>query len=555
MKILIIAWYYAPRIGGVETVARMLAKGAKKKNEVVVLTSSEKDKIEYIDGIKVIRTHYLLPRDGSNDFTEYVKNLIEKENIELVHCHNISYPFNPEKSIEIIKVCNQMGVPVIEHAHNAQLKQPGRTRKIIHSDIDRIICVSGFVEKNLIKRGVSKNKLEILNNPINTKLFDISRIEKENIKKLKKKISPEGYPIIFFPGRVIRVSKMEIGEQKQFKIVVRALKILKDRGVKFKLAIPCSRGQPGVDRGKISRAQEITNKFLELKNIRGETFIFKESLGTKNMPLAYAASDIVCMPSLNETFGMVFAEAQSMQRPIVAAKSGAAPFVISKKAGVLIKPGDYKELAIEIEKLIKNVRLRKKLGKEGRKRILKLFSEKKIVEKLLKIYSELCKSRTYFVRHPETVKNKNNKITGWEITKYSGEGKKQFKKILNFFRNHHEIIYSSDLPRCLELANAISRQNKSRLITSELLRERNFRETKPYNSFEDENKFKRRIMKFTKKYNLGNSIIISHSGVVFEIIGDLLDKKDKIRYHSSPRNTLFQIETNKKQKILEKREV
>ena len=62
-------------------------------------------------------------------------------------------------------------------------------------------------------------------------------------------------------------------------------------------------------------------------------------------------------------------------------------------------------------------------------------------------------------------------------------------------------------------------------------------------------------MKFTKKYNLGNSIIISHSGVVFEIIGDLLGKKDKIRYHSSPRNTLFQIETNKNQKILERIEV
>lgn len=550
MKILVIAWYYAPKIGGAETVARMLAKGAKKKNEVIVLTSSEKDRTDYIDGIKVIRTHHLIPRNSFNDFREYIKSLIKKENIELVHCHNISYPFNPRKSIEIIKVCNQLGVPIIEHAHNAQLKQPGRTRKIIHSDIDKIICVSRFVEENLIKKGVSRNKLEILNNPIDTGLFDISRIDKYDIKKLREKISPEGYPIIFFPGRLIRVSKIEIGKQKQFKIVAMALKILKDKKIKFKLAILGSGGQPKFNGEKNSNDEEIINRFLESKKIKGEVFIFKRDLRIEDMPLAYAASDIVCMPSVNETFGMVFAEAQSMQRPIVAAKSGAAPFVISKEAGVLIRPGNHKELALEIEKLIKNGRLRKKLGKKGRKRILKMFSEKKIVEKLLKIYSEMHRYRTYLVRHPETIRNKNNRITGWEITKYSQRGNRQFKKILDFFKNRHETIYSSDLPRCLKLAEAISRQNKSKLIVSELLRERNFRETKPYDSFEDENKFRKRVIKFTKKYKLKGSIIISHSGVVFEIIRDLLGEKDKAKYHSSPRETIFMIERNKKQERL-----
>ena len=93
MKILVIAWYYAKKIGGVETVARMLANGAKKENEIIVLTSSKKDKVDYIDSIKVIRTHYLNPRDNSENLEEYLKNLIGGENIELVHCHNISYPF------------------------------------------------------------------------------------------------------------------------------------------------------------------------------------------------------------------------------------------------------------------------------------------------------------------------------------------------------------------------------------------------------------------------------------------------------------------------------
>jgi len=158
----------------------------------------------------------------------------------------------------------------------------------------------------------------------------------------------------------------------------------------------------------------------------------------------------------------------------------------------------------------------------------------------------------YLVRHPETLRSKNNKITGWERTNYSKRGREQFKKMLKFFEGYKGMIYSSDLPRALRLAKKISEKNKLRLVVSRLLRERNFKETKPLNKFETQEQFKNRVRRFVKKYDIKTGIIVSHSGTIRELIKYFLDKKRGVKEESISGNTIFRIESNKKHKKLRK---
>jgi broad specificity phosphatase PhoE len=89
--------------------------------------------------------------------------------------------------------------------------------------------------------------------------------------------------------------------------------------------------------------------------------------------------------------------------------------------------------------------------------------------------------KEYIIRHPQTIRNVKNKLTGWEKTKYSKKGFGQYKKILDYFVKNciKYNIYSSDLPRALKLAKALSKKNKNPLKITPLLKEINFKETNP----------------------------------------------------------------------------
>jgi len=158
--------------------------------------------------------------------------------------------------------------------------------------------------------------------------------------------------------------------------------------------------------------------------------------------------------------------------------------------------------------------------------------------------------KLFLVRHPETSRNLRNKLTGWERTIYTERGKNQFSKIFAFFNGYKNKVYSSDLSRCLRLAKEISRHNKSKLVITDLLRERNFKETKPKEHFETHEEFKNRIDKFIEEYNPKSCLIVSHAGVIRLLINEVLNEEETKKHINLPRDHIFVIETNKKQKLL-----
>jgi broad specificity phosphatase PhoE len=152
--------------------------------------------------------------------------------------------------------------------------------------------------------------------------------------------------------------------------------------------------------------------------------------------------------------------------------------------------------------------------------------------------------KIFLVRHPETRGNKQNKFVGWKNSPYTLEGKSQFKKILKYFKYNSLKIYSSDLKRCLTLAKSISNNNQSKLIITPLLREKGLNETKEI--------FEKRVQKFMKEYNLSDSILILHSGVMIVIAKLIFKNINTEKKMNFPRDNIFLIETNKKQKRLYK---
>jgi glycosyltransferase involved in cell wall biosynthesis len=87
-----------------------------------------------------------------------------------------------------------------------------------------------------------------------------------------------------------------------------------------------------------------------------------------------AATDVYAMPSYGEPFGLVYAEAMAMKRPVVALDEGGAPEVVEHgKTGLLSSSGDMRALVQNLRTLLSDQTLRARMGEHGRKVVERRF--------------------------------------------------------------------------------------------------------------------------------------------------------------------------------------
>lgn len=101
---------------------------------------------------------------------------------------------------------------------------------------------------------------------------------------------------------------------------------------------------------------------------------------------AYAALDIVCMPSQEaESFGLVAVEAMAAGRAVVASRVGALPEVLDQgRFGRLHAPGDPQALADALQALIIDPALREQLAQAGRQHVQQRYALSALNEGLLR---------------------------------------------------------------------------------------------------------------------------------------------------------------------------
>ncbi|MGH7325566.1 MAG: glycosyltransferase family 4 protein [Candidatus Rokuibacteriota bacterium] len=102
----------------------------------------------------------------------------------------------------------------------------------------------------------------------------------------------------------------------------------------------------------------------------GETAVFLGELPRSTLAVEYRRAHCFCLPSVQEGFGIVFAEAMASGLPVVACRAAAVPeVVIDGRTGLLVGPRSPEELAGALETLLRDERMRKDLGEEGMRRV------------------------------------------------------------------------------------------------------------------------------------------------------------------------------------------
>lgn len=134
--------------------------------------------------------------------------------------------------------------------------------------------------------------------------------------------------------------------------------------------------------------ENIKTKIKKLKNKNFEKIIFIKF--TTHPEKYMAAADIFCLPSYREGFGMVALEASACALPIIASKIyGLIDAIEENKSGLFHEVKNKKQIENLLIKLIDDEGLRKRLGKQGRERVLKDFEQKYVTDEFVNYIQNL----------------------------------------------------------------------------------------------------------------------------------------------------------------------
>jgi glycosyltransferase involved in cell wall biosynthesis len=97
---------------------------------------------------------------------------------------------------------------------------------------------------------------------------------------------------------------------------------------------------------------------------------FLGSVPTHELARIYAGADFLVLPTVSDTSPLVALEAMACGTPVLATRVSGLPTMIEDwKTGFLVKPGDVGQLAMGIRFLTGDARLRRRMGKNGQRRV------------------------------------------------------------------------------------------------------------------------------------------------------------------------------------------
>jgi glycogen(starch) synthase len=178
-----------------------------------------------------------------------------------------------------------------------------------------------------------------------------------------------GLPYIVFQGRIVTT--------KGLPVLLEAARILRSENREFEVLVIGD----GPERPAL---QDLAERLQLTSRVR-----FVGPLGAAELDSVIAKASVVVVPSLGgEVFGLVLAENMLRGLPIIASDLGCFVELLGD-AGLTFRAGNAKELASQIARLLDDSALATRLGNRARQRIFDLYPRRHMIEAHARLYRGL----------------------------------------------------------------------------------------------------------------------------------------------------------------------
>ncbi len=397
MKICVfsIVTYWHGLKGGMDLHGKHLIEGLSERgHEIFVVSTKHPSGKEYeeINGIKIYylkHTTFGSSRKGWKEQSiSKFRDIVRTEKIDIVLSQQTA-------GYGLVKIAGGMGIPFVTIMHGCHtMVFRSKLNQVMNFNNGYLYLIKSFLQcayyyffhelpiaKNssiiiAVSKGVAhvlegwpfvkSHKIKIVNYGINLKIFKFSEGERDNVRQ--KLNIPNHDKVILFLSL--------LSKQKGADIAIRALNYLADNNKNIKLII-------AGDGEYLEEAKLLVNNF----NLSSRA-IFTGFIHNEDTSKYYNASDVFIFPTLRlESFGIVIAEAMACGKPVIASNIGSIPDVIDNGInGILIPPGDFKELAGQINFLLNDKQYSEMLSQNARRKAMERFGLDRMIEETIDVF-------------------------------------------------------------------------------------------------------------------------------------------------------------------------
>jgi glycosyltransferase involved in cell wall biosynthesis len=384
-RVLMLSWEYPPRvIGGLSRVVWALSKELANQGwEVHVVTADHPGTAEHeMDG-KVHVHRVKTQTDTTPDFLtwvsrlnigllQYAIQLHHKNPFSIVHAHD----WMVTDSAWVMKL--GFGIPLVATIHATEA---GRMDGV-HNDLQRYI--------HQMEWRLTFESWEVIVNS-NAMLAELQRsfkIPAGKIDIIPNGTDPSAFEFEFEPTKYRRLFA-----SPSERIILYVGRLVTEKGVQVLLdAVPkVSAACPGtrvliVGTGYYLEDLKRQASYLGVQN----QVQFLGYVSDDELRKLYRISDVVCIPSLYEPFGIVALEGMAANVPVVVSDTGGLrDFVENMVTGVTTYTGDSNSLAWGLLEILRNPELADHIRKEAYKRVHEVYNWRSIATRTRAVYDRI----------------------------------------------------------------------------------------------------------------------------------------------------------------------
>jgi glycosyltransferase involved in cell wall biosynthesis len=297
---------------------------------------------------------------------------VRRHHIQIIHATD-----RPRDAVSCAVVAALTGAKSVIHIHVKYDNWMGPAVRWAFRRADALVGVSVFVARSLEANGYPAARVHAILNAIDPVAWD-SSIDPAPVRR-ELGIAPDA-PVVMSASRLFR--------WKGHTELLRAIAAVHRDLPAVRLLIVGAEDTIAGGAGFMD----------ELKGLAKELGISQNVLFTgqrTDMARLLAAADVFAMASFEEPFGLVFAEAMAMRRPVVALETGGVPEVVRHgETGLLSAHGDLSAMAANILTLLRDPALRKAMGDNGRRRVEAEFNPRRMASDAERLYGDLLLSPT-----------------------------------------------------------------------------------------------------------------------------------------------------------------
>jgi len=301
----------------------------------------------------------------------------KKEKFDIIHVHTLKPEFYGQIAAKLAKV------PIILntlHGFDFSDYDPF-FKKFLFISLERIAAnystLIFTIARHIIERAIkekigSPNLFKYLGRDIDTNRFNPNKFSEIFIIEKKKQLG------VSLDRKIIGIVARLVVEKGYLDL----FQSLKNVIQKFPETLLLIIGQE-----ELEKKDSINQNIVKNYGIENNVMFLGERTDMEEL---YSVMDVFVLPSHREGLGAAILEASAMEKPVIATNTGGCPEIINNgETGILVPVKTPEKLSEALIFILENSQKAKEMGKMGRQKIVREFSEEIVFSRLWQEYNKL----------------------------------------------------------------------------------------------------------------------------------------------------------------------